>query len=747
MTEAKENTAFFSVQNIQRKALPFLFSVLTSAAAETLYLGSFFSVYTLFTAVLVLIFFRIYDFINAHKKLGIPVYIALMVMLLAAVNLLLGTAPSRIDFAEWFLTGGATIETIPQFIIPFTLMFSFFISSVTYYFTHIIYRASILTLVSLIPFAIYVKAAQSIPWYLSMLTAALDLFMYIQEYRRREVKDRQTAGGKAAFAAYADFAVAVVLIAVIIPKPEETPYYEKFETFTNYFSFSGRYGSASGSYTSHSGNADAFNDMESKLIYLVSTDNPQYFKIQVFDDYDTENRYWVSSGYGKGYGYGDWEEGEGYKNFSALLDAYSEYDSDILGNVSEDTLAALSAAEDKEYSAIIKAVDFPADYVLAPERITGAVLTDRADDYSRRTYCGEVFPNGGRFGAAEGYTVSCYDSGFARESGWISSGLCNISFDEFGELLMDIVLTADMGSEAYETAKEFGLEWGDAGNAEGYKTFAVSDEIRRISDEITAGLTYDWEKAEAIEQYFYTNGFIYDLGYQAPEESDTPEFFLTESKRGTCSDFATAYCLLANAAGLKVRFAEGFICGESAGNDMYQILTENAHAYPEVYIPGAGWTIYEPTVGSNEDNEAGAADGNDETDYLAMLITCIITAAGILLVAVLVIFMPQIEELAFSLRIKLSSENKGVLLIYRRLVRKISRIYGIKAENLTPDQLSEFVNAETSVIPEELVRPFERVCYGEFAAEKGEAKKAYEIYRRTLKIMKKNRKNKRNRIS
>lgn len=743
MTEAKESTAFFSVQNMSRKALPFLFSVLTAAAAETLYLGNIFNVYTLLTALLTLIFFRIYDFINVHRKLGIPVYIALMIVLLAAVNVLLGSVPNRIDFAEWFMTGGATIETIPPFIISFTVMFSFFISSVAYYFTHIIYRATILTLVSLIPFAIYVKAAQPIPNYLPVLAAAMNIFMYISEYRSRDVNKRQAAGKNAAFAAYTDFAVAVVLIAIIIPKPKETPFYEKFETLTSYFSFSGRYGRTTGSYTDHSGNADDFNDMESKLIYLVSTDKPQYFKIQVFDDYDTANRYWVPSGYDKGYGYGDWEEGAEYKSFSALLDAYTQYDADILDNVDEADLAALSAAEDKEYSAIIKAVDFPAEYVLAPERITGTVFTDRADDFSRMTYSGEVFPNGGRLGGAEGYSVSFYDSGYARESGWISSGLCSISFDEFGELLAKIALTADMGSEAYETAKEFGLEWGDAGNAERFKTFAVSAEIQRISDEITAGLTYDWEKAEAIEQYFYNSGFIYDLGYKAPEESDTPEFFLTESKRGTCSDFATAYCLLANAAGLKVRFTEGFVCGEMTGNNMYQILTENAHAYPEVYIPGAGWTIYEPTVGSGEGDAAGAGGANDdETDYLAMLVTCVTTAALIILVAVLVIFMPQLEELGFSLRIRFSAEEKGLLLVYRRLVHKISRIYGIRAENLTPDQLTEFVMSKTDYSAEEIIRPFERVCYGEYPAEKGEAKKAYEAYRRTVKTMKKNRKNK-----
>ena len=108
----------------------------------------------------------------------------------------------------------------------------------------------------------------------------------------------------------------------------------------------------------------------------------------------------------------------------------------------------------------------------------------------------------------------------------------------------------------------------------------------------------------------------------------------------------------------------------------------------------------------------------------------------------MVIFMPQLEELGFALRVRFSAEEKGLRLVYRRLVHKICRIYGIKAENLTPDQLEEFVRSETSVAAEEIVRPFERVCYGGYSAEKGEAKKAYELYRRTVKAMKKNRKRK-----
>ena len=49
-------------------------------------------------------------------------------------------------------------------------------------------------------------------------------------------------------------------------------------------------------------------------------------------------------------------------------------------------------------------------------------------------------------------------------------------------------------------------------------------------------------------KWFGDDGFVYDLSY-APAEH-TPNYFLLESKRGICSDYASALTLLARAAGL-----------------------------------------------------------------------------------------------------------------------------------------------------------------------------------------------------
>ena len=89
-------------------------------------------------------------------------------------------------------------------------------------------------------------------------------------------------------------------------------------------------------------------------------------------------------------------------------------------------------------------------------------------------------------------------------------------------------------------------------SAEDY-LYSVTDEtitprIQALADQITAGLDNDYDKAIAIEQWFGNAGFTYDLNF-VPQEL-TAEYFLFTSKRGICTDFATATTLLLRAAGV-----------------------------------------------------------------------------------------------------------------------------------------------------------------------------------------------------
>lgn len=725
-----EDTAarFFTAENIKRKLLPFLYTAVFSAAVGAVYTEGLLHIPVM--AALTAVLFLMYDYIAAHKKLGVLIYMAAGVAAVTLARVLIFADGDPMGFFEWFLSGSVDGER-PLFLWGTLLLLTFFVSSVAYYFTHIIYRISILTLICFIPLALYVKTSQQIPFGYYAILAALDIFMYIYNYRHELMKDKSAAGGHAAAGAYIDFAVAAVLFALILPKPQTAPFYEKFEKFTERFSIGG--GSNTqyvGRFTKYSGNADNYLEMESRLLYIVSTNKVQYLKSQVYDIYDEDKRCWTTSG---GNGFKNWEQKRSRLNYSTLYEAYAAADSGILENLR--TQAEFPS--DTEYFAQIRAVDFPAAYTLSSERITGLNFLYDAAINSYRTEAGEFFTEKNLLDPAAAYNINYYDADYVRSSGWLESGLCDVSFTEYRVYLKETLRNVKDNNGLYDAVNEFYNECESAKDYYNKDDSGITAEIQRISDEITAGLEYDYQKAAAIERYFTEQGFRYDLAYRAPEEEDTPEYFLTVSKRGTCSDFATAFSLLARAAGLAVRYDEGFVPSATDNQGIYNILTDNAHAFPEVFIPGAGWVIYEPTVGGANTGRNNTQDNNNgETDYLVMLITSVAIFVSIAMVVLIIIMLPQLEKLVFAARVRFSAPEKGIILIYGRLSARAARLLPAKTENLTAEQLSELVSPRTGIPMEGIVCPFTAVCYGGKSIGRDEVTKAYDIMKAQIKALK-----------
>ncbi len=75
---------------------------------------------------------------------------------------------------------------------------------------------------------------------------------------------------------------------------------------------------------------------------------------------------------------------------------------------------------------------------------------------------------------------------------------------------------------------------------------------------------------------------------------DTVSTFLLESKEGYCVHYATAMALMARIVGIPARVAVGYT-GGTAVADGYEVTTNNAHAWPELYFAELGWLAFEPT--------------------------------------------------------------------------------------------------------------------------------------------------------
>lgn len=63
------------------------------------------------------------------------------------------------------------------------------------------------------------------------------------------------------------------------------------------------------------------------------------------------------------------------------------------------------------------------------------------------------------------------------------------------------------------------------------------------------------------------------------------------SGAGSCRDFAYLFMQVARRLGLAARFVSGYLYVPGS------ILTGSTHAWAEVYLPGAGWLGFDPTIG------------------------------------------------------------------------------------------------------------------------------------------------------
>jgi transglutaminase-like putative cysteine protease len=125
-------------------------------------------------------------------------------------------------------------------------------------------------------------------------------------------------------------------------------------------------------------------------------------------------------------------------------------------------------------------------------------------------------------------------------------------------------------------------------------------DIRALALTVTARANTPYQKARALQDFFRTR-FRYDENVAPGHSDDHLRVFLLRTRRGYCEQFSGAFAAMARAVGLPSRVAVGFTPGEFDPNDrVYRVHSSNAHAWPEVYLAGAGWTAFEPTPGRFE---------------------------------------------------------------------------------------------------------------------------------------------------
>lgn len=721
--------------------LSFLLTFFLNASILGLYGEGLFSVYNLLSAAIILVMFIFFGFMKKHKVIGGIIYVfALLFCLTMMFRFIFSGDWSGSGFQSWFLTAGERQPSEPRYFLALVSAFPFFLSSVIYYFSNVLYRTVFLMLGSLVPCALYVKTLASMSTFYLVCIAGLNAAIYAANADNTYKKDSVHSGKGAKYLAVIMLTGITLLAASIIPKSSETKYYDVFEY---YFMDAGNGQSRlSGALGQHSGNAGIFRDLDNTVLYSINGEDLLYFRKQNFDVYSRDEHCWYPLDY-----YSENTDSSADElldsrrlincdDMLAAMKRGAELDDSLSSAVSESLLLLDSVGEESS-TAVVIPVDYSAEFYLTSLRTFN--INAHTNDILITPHM-ELRP--AKESVSSSYTVNYYKESGAKDS-WVTNGGADFSDDEYRQYMNKLINVLEQNGET-ELAKTAWAFFDDFNFAMEYKAATadnsseIPEDIAQLAAELTEGMTYDWQKAAALQSYFLDEGYTYDLDYIPPLGSNTASYFVFTSKRGTCSDFATAYTLMARSVGLTVRYTEGFSPDITTESGVFVIRSSSSHAYPEVYIQNLGWTVFEPTVSAayninmtnGSDNDGGGISIDMDILFNSVIVLCIIFG----ICSVVFLAVPGVKRLHEEVIISKGGAD-AILLIYRRISTVFGKKFKVKTENLTPGELSLMLKEKLSFDADAVIAVYEKAIFGELSPTENECGGSREVYREFRKAV------------
>ena len=122
--------------------------------------------------------------------------------------------------------------------------------------------------------------------------------------------------------------------------------------------------------------------------------------------------------------------------------------------------------------------------------------------------------------------------------------------------------------------------------------------LEELARQWTEGANDEASRLAAIERRLQTS-FAYSLRHDRSTRQDPVIDFLLVNRVGHCEYFATSMTLLARAIGIPARIVGGYRVSErNPMGDYWVVRARHAHSWVEAWVPGRGWTTFDPTPAS-----------------------------------------------------------------------------------------------------------------------------------------------------
>lgn len=681
------------------------------------------------TVIMTAVSFGIYMIFYAlRKKKGFSLlaFIALFLIVYAVCSVV-GSPYRSPSFFEFIFNASEFFD--PALAGMTILLCSLIIGFPTCYFSVYLPRPSFLLLPSFVPLILTARLVGRIPLGLLVFTAVGYLLAVLgiarPEYPADNayVDDKRARIERAAVIGTAGIIAAALL--TVIPRNDYTPMIRYLEDLTQRTSAYGR--RALSEFTESSTPNRGNNTPSDNALFVVYTNFPRNVSRQSFDIYEGDEGWTFDSDFSRGYD--NWEKRRRRLNINKLI-------TDLKKGAKDGKL-------EKYSEELNKLDDIPEIYSVAAANMTIRIVDGSSTSVVMHpsetigvniTPVNGVSPTSYRNDNDEIFT----EKPMPRNASYVVNYYYNQPNEQFLEMLKKVDLKTLLDDAAEEGVIESAVRDEFVSESRIAETYynagldgSITDEIQAVADEITAGLSNDYEKAVAIEKWFGDAGFTYDLSF-VPERAEA-DYFMFESRRGICTDFATASTLLLRAAGIPARYTEGFVLREDAMDSYgrYVVTEEHAHAYSTAFIEGYGWLEIDGT------KYAPIGSLSDRLTYALTLFIIVI----VIMIAAVIIFRRQVSELCFAAAYQLRSKNGKIRVVYLRTRRLACNIAGIDPKSTTAEEVRDIISRTLSLKEEaaEITDAANELFYGTGTPE-ADMKKLYRDYKAIYRMKRSRRK-------